>query len=94
MWDVRPEKGRLYVATFQPATKKKLDPSVEELIGKDLYVTPLFEISETKFAGQWAFQSNETRLMILERDLIFIKEITEPLEQDDTEETTPDQGEE
>lgn len=88
MWDFRPERGHLYVATFAPKRKRKLYKEAKALVNKDLYVTPLFEIEGTQYDGQWAFQSNETRLMILEQDLLFIKEITEPLE----EETTPDQG--
>jgi hypothetical protein len=92
MWTVQPEQGRLYVATFAPKRLRKLFQEARKFVGRDIYVTPVYiidTVESSKYAGQWVFRCNEMSLLILEQDLVYIKEVTHALE---TEKASPDQS--
>lgn len=89
MWTIQPEPGRLYVATFAPKRLRKLFKEARKFLGQDIYVTPVYVVEGSKYAGQWVFRCNEMSLLILEQDLVYIKEVTHALE---TEKASPDQS--
>jgi hypothetical protein len=86
MWAIRPQIDCLYVAVFNPKRKKKLYKEARNFLGQELYVTPLNEVEGPGVPKQWAFRAKEMSLLVLEQDLDYVREITEPIEE--VEETT------
>jgi hypothetical protein len=71
----------MYRGIFKPKTKKKLYPEAKELIGKELFFVPIQQVESGKYKGCWALRCNTSSFLFLDRDIEFLEEIREPLQE-------------